>query len=210
MNMFLSNKSDVSWAHCWKDFNYQLPILITDYQFNYQFRSPVQKLPFSYTESSLSLLSLTFSLRVLRCSPLKLNASVILIVRCQLHIHSSLTVNTTSHTPKWGGITYSQCVSQKKKNGEIFGGVYLVRCLEREFISNLQLHIQQFLDCINASHSYCQNKPLLGKRTSCGISWIAFSFLFSILFSLAHLSFVCRTIRITKKKKMNKKKSVGK
>jgi hypothetical protein len=121
--MLLSNKSDnMSWAHHLKDFNYQLPILITDYQFNYQFRSPVQQFSLSHTGSSFSLLSLTFSLCVLRCSPLVMNTSVILIVWCPLQIHSNLTVNITFHTAKWGAITYSQCVSQggrkKKKKRE--------------------------------------------------------------------------------------------
>ena len=147
--MLLSNKSDnMSWAHRLKDFNYQLPILITNYQFN----CPVQKFPFSYTKSSFSLLSLTFSLCVLWCSPLIQNASVTLIVWCPLQIHSNLTVNATFHTPKWGGITYSQCVSQKKKNGELFRGAYLVCWLERELISNLKLYIQQVLDFINAEN----------------------------------------------------------
>lgn len=78
--------------------------------------------------------------------------------------------------------------------------MYLVCWLERELISNFQLYIQQVLDFINASHSYCQNKPLLVKGISCGVCWIAFSVLFYVLFSLAHLSYVCRTIRITKRK----------
>jgi hypothetical protein len=123
-------------------------------------------------------------------------------------ITDSLSFDSAHYIPLTeGGITYSQCVSQKK-NWEIFG-VDLVCLLNRELIINLQLYILEVLDSINPSHSYCQNKPLLVRGTSCEISWIVFSFLFSVLFSLAHLSFVCVTNRITNKQiKMNKKKKL--